>query len=204
MKRVVGFFARPHGLNGLQALLSSGEFQLVAIATHRKLPKSEDPERSQRPEYETFVQLAKSHAIPLFTVDSQEEQQALEKALLELSFDHIACISWRRLIPAHILAHALQGGVNLHRGKLPDYAGAEPIKQALQQGEHSIIISAHRLAPEIDAGEVLCECTFLIDQAIQQLTLDLQIAQIKQAITPLFGPLLLKALRLLEGVCKPS
>ncbi len=42
-KKVIAFVARQHGLNGLQALLSNPNFDVIAVATHKRLQKVKTP-----------------------------------------------------------------------------------------------------------------------------------------------------------------
>ncbi|MDP1835694.1 MAG: formyltransferase family protein [Chlamydiales bacterium] len=184
--RVVALLARTHGLNGLQALLNSTKYQVVAIATHRLLPKSESEERAERSDFAHYQTLATQHDIPLYTVDSKAEQQKLEETLLNMDYDFLASISWRRLIPLSLINHARFGGVNLHRGRLPDYPGAEPIKQALSKGDKTVVITAHILDEQIDHGRTLCVYEHPVTHQ--------DIERIKDELTSHFGPLLLQAL----------
>ena len=194
MNTVIAFLAREHGLNGLQALLNSTRYRLLALATHRLLPKSEDIHRSERVEFAEYRALTERYEIPLFTIDYTSEQQKFEEYLKQISFDLIASISWRRLIPSTILCQAKLGGVNLHRGKLPHYPGAEPIKQALLNGDSSIYISAHVLTDIIDGGRVLYDYQHIVSEELKELSLDMKIARLKQELTPYFGPLLIQAM----------
>jgi len=199
-KTVLAFLAREHGLNGLSALLESKRYEPVCVVTHRLLPLSEEPQRLQRPDFGEYQKLTAKYGIPLFSVDNKEEQELIEEALSEIPFDLIASISWRRLIPMSQIRRAAYGGVNLHRGRLPDYPGAEPIKQALLRGDKTITISAHLLAEETDAGEVLCEAVHAISLS-EWLSQAANIERIKRQITPHFGPLLIQAL---DRACSKS
>lgn len=195
--KVVGLFAREHGLNGFQTLLNSSH-EVVAVATHQRLPKNESLERSERPEFAQYVALANERNIPLFTVDSKDDQAKLEHFLLQLKYDVIASISWRRLIPMSWIEHAAYGGVNLHRGLLPNYPGAEPIKQALLNGDKSIVITAHRLDEQIDHGEILVIYEHPVHLQEGE-TLEEAINRLKVELSPHFGPLLLKAFSLMAS-----
>lgn len=183
--RVAALVAREHGLNGLEALINSEDYECVLIATHRLLPVT----REERSDYSAFVQLAERHGIPIKPVDTRGENAELGEMLQELKPDCLAAISWRRFIPREMREYARFGGVNLHRGKLPDYAGAEPVRRALEKGENSIVIAAHVIEEEIDGGEVLAEANYRIRER--------NVEAIKSEITPLFGPLLIKSLDLL-------
>ena len=200
-KTIVAFFAREHGLSGLSALIESRRYEPICVVTHQLLPQSEEPRKLQRPDFADYQKLTAKYGIPLYTVDTKKEQALVEEALSEMPFDMIASISWRRLIPIPLIARAAYGGVNLHRGRLPDYAGAEPIKQALKRGDRSVTISAHILAPEIDAGQVLCQVEHPISLS-ERLSLTANIDRIKRQLTPYFGPLLIQALDKLRSSSK--
>ena len=190
---VVGYLARDHGLNGLQALLHSERYTVVGLFTHRLFPKSEDPQRGERPEFSRYQQLCQQHDVPLWSIDSSKEVGQIGAALADLKIDLNASISWRFLIPAEHLRLASMGGVNLHRGRLPQYAGAEPVKRMLLDEVADACISAHVLDEEIDAGEVLQEVTHPLT-CDQDLPLTDQVEQVKRDLTPYFGPLLIEAL----------
>lgn len=186
--RVFAFLARSHGLSGLRALLKS--YQVIAVATHRFLPR---PLCSERPDYAEFAALSAEHGFALHSVDNRREQLLLEQSFPPC--DLIVSISWRRLIPKEILEKARIGGVNLHRGYLPDYPGAEPIKQALQAHEKRIAITAHLLEERIDAGEPLCFYRHPVNYRVEE-SLEQNVERLKEEITPHFGPLLLQSLQI--------
>ena len=55
--------------------------------------------------------------------------------------DFIVEISWRYLISQEIVKQASTLTFGVHRGKLPEYAGSEPIKQALEKNESKIVLT---------------------------------------------------------------
>ncbi len=193
MPRVLALVARDHGLAGLKTLLDSEDYTVAAIATHRHLPRSEDPARSERPEFAHYAALAAARAIPLLTVDTKHDQEEFENLCTQINYDVVLSISWRRWIPTELCARAAYGGINLHRGKLPEYAGAEPIKRALEMGDTRIKITAHVLDEEIDAGEVLATVEHPAERGANE-SVDAAVERLKREITPLFGPLLIETL----------
>jgi methionyl-tRNA formyltransferase len=110
-----------------------------------------------------------------------------------LRFELIAAISWRLLITPRELAAAPLGGVNLHRGRLPEYPGGSPLHRALENRDSSVGLTAHCLSPEIDAGEILEIVEHPVDYD-GGLDIDDHVERLKQEISPLFGPLLIRAL----------
>ncbi|MFT4553188.1 MAG: methionyl-tRNA formyltransferase [Chlamydiales bacterium] len=191
--RVLAFLARHHGFNGLEHLFKDPRFEVVAVVTHRRNPKSEDADRKERKDFCEFEMITTEHNTPLHFVDTNKEALSLGEKISTWDFDLIASISWRRLIPEEQLNQAKIAGVNLHRGKLPQYAGAEPIKQALLKKEKEIFIDAHILDKEIDNGKVLAQyCHPTSYRKVD--SLEENISRLKRELTPHFGPLLIKSI----------
>ncbi len=191
---VAGFFAREHGLSGLQALLTAKDFELTSVFTHRKKPRSEDPERGERDDFKNYESICKLHSIPLFAIDTKSENTKIFEVLEKDPPDLLAVISWRMLISKDILELPRFGGINLHRGELPRYKGGLPILRALEDGQDRICISAHLLTEEIDGGEVIEEVWHPVNY-VQTQSLAANVERLKNEINPLFGPLMLRALR---------
>lgn len=191
--KVIGFFAREHGLSGFKALLESSEYKLICVFTHRLKPKSEDPERAERIEFKEYKAMAELHQIPLYSVDNKQDAAAIDRILQSTEFDLIASISWRRLISESQLQTAKIGCVNLHRGRLPDYPGAEPIKQALDHGDQEIVITAHEMTAQIDEGHPIAFYHHPVNYQNLRSQED-NIERLKKELTPHFGPLLIQAL----------
>jgi methionyl-tRNA formyltransferase len=57
------------------------------------------------------------------------------------------------------------GSINLHSGKAPEYRGAAPAFWELYNGEREVGITIHRVAPTLDAGDILLQKTFPLDPA---------------------------------------
>ena len=191
--KVLAFLAREHGLNGLQHLLNDPRFDVIAVVTHKRNPKSEDLERKEREDFYEYQKLTTEHGTPLYFVDSNKEAFSLGEKISTWNFDLIASISWRRLIPEELLNQAKIGGVNLHRGRLPQYGGAEPIKQALLKKEKEIFIDGHILDKEIDTGKVLAQYSHPSSYK-EENSLEENISRLKKELTPHFGPLLIKSI----------
>ncbi len=64
------------------------------------------------------------------------------------------------------------GGINIHKGMLPRYAGLESIFWALYHGETEIGVSIHRLAAGIDTGDLLAQAAINVGPGDLPETLD--------------------------------
>lgn len=175
--KIAAFLAREHGLAGLKALLNEANVQITALYTHRYEPQS----RQERAEIPLYLAIAKQHHLPFQTIDSSKEMEALT-----LDADLILSISWRYRFSQKLLLSCPLGGINIHRGALPQYGGAEPIKRALQNGEKQILICAHQMIEQIDAGPVL-EYAIHDVVRIEGEGMEIAVERIKKEITPLFA-----------------
>lgn len=137
--KTVAFLARYPGFLVLRELMANPLIDLQAVYTHGLLPKAEGS--GVRPELYHFRQ--ECAGVPLFVLDAPMIQ--------EISSPLVISLSWRHKIPTK----GFVAGINIHRGELPKYAGAEPIKQALEAGEKRFAITAHKMTDEIDRGDPL-------------------------------------------------
>ena len=191
MKTVVGFLSRPHGFNVLSALIESKEYRLIKLYTHRLNPKSQDPSRSERKDYPLFQDICEKNEIPITTIDSKNDK--IEQIP---ECDFIVEVSWRYLIPQEIVRKARIGTFGIHRGKLPEYAGAEPIKQALLNNEKEVVLSAHFLASEIDSGNTIDTISYPVNFDNNS-TLEANVRRLRDEITPLFSKLTFQTFNML-------
>ncbi len=192
---IVCLFARERGLVVLKWLLSDPRFNVTALVVHSKLPKSEDCERGLRPEFPEFQKIADENGIPLYTVDTKSEAKELSCLEGVGSFHFLTTVSWRFLVPERVFSRATIAPLNMHRGKLPQYAGAEPIKQALENGDTAITLTVHEMVAELDAGEILVEKEYIIEEDSKK-SLPEKVECIKEAMLPLYPKALDEALTL--------
>lgn len=192
MKTVVGFLSRSHGFNVLQYLINSKEYKLIKLYTHSLNPKSQDPQRQKRNDFELFENICNENNIPMEIIDNKTDVIADVPEC-----DFIVEVSWRYLIPDTITKKARIGSFGIHRGKLPDYGGAEPIKQAILEEEKEIILSAHTLECVIDSGSTITSIVHPVNYD-SNLSLEGNIQKIRDDITPLFSIITDKTFKILE------
>ena len=192
MKTIVGFLSRPHGYDALSAIVKSQNYKIIKLYTHKLNPRSQDPQRSIRADYESFVKKCADNSIPLASIDSINDE------IIDFpDCDYILEISWRYMIPKNVINKARIASFGIHRGKLPDFAGAEPIKQAILNDEKKIVLSAHYLEKDIDVGDVISVIEFPVNYNDEK-DLDVNIQTIRDEITPLFSKLVFQTLNILE------
>jgi methionyl-tRNA formyltransferase len=194
MQTIVGFLSRAHGYNVLTHLGKMNEFKFLKIYTHKYNPKSQDLTKGVRKDYQLFVNECKKLSIPLVSIDSKSTE------IVDCpECDFIIEVSWRYIIPSKIVKKSKIETFGIHRGKLPNYAGSEPIKQALQNNEKEIILSAHKLEPKIDSGDVITTSTYHLTDYSTKKNTENRIQEIRDAITPLFSIVVLNAIKILNN-----
>ena len=181
MITIVGFLSRPHGYNALCGIIDNPNYKLLKVFTHKLKPKSEDSSRSERKDYILFKQICRKNNIPLEAIDSNS--QIINNVP---QCDFIVEISWRYLISQEIVKQASTLTFGVHRGKLPEYAGSEPIKQALEKNESKIVLSSHHLAEEIDSGGTINTISHLVNYDNSK-SLDVNVQRLRNEITPMFS-----------------
>ena len=187
MTTVVGFLSREHGLNVLQTLIKNNNYKIITVFTHKFNPKSQDETRGVRKDFQKFVELCKQEKIELIDIDSKNSEIKCPNC------DFIVEVSWRYLISPETVKKAKVLAFGIHRGRLPDYAGPEPIKQALENNEEEIIISGHRLDSKIDAGEVIITRNYKVNYK-SKISFEKNIQFIREQITPIFSEIALEIL----------
>ena len=174
--------ARSHGLAALRALV--GAKHEIALVTPRYEPGSV----VERLDLLLFVKVGQT------TTDLRIAEGNAEVTIREAcrGADLLVSVNWRHKVPSDILALPKYGGVNLHRGRLPEYAGARPVERAIAAGETLAYLTAHHMTDVIDGGPVLVEAAVTCRSGPDavQATID--------AMEPYVGPLLMEALAMIE------
>ena len=190
--RAVALLARVPGLEVLRgALIGNPQVELVAVFTHGRRPKAEGS--GARPELAEYRQACAGARVPLHVLDGPQARD-LENHLPDEELDLLLSLSWRYILPKPVLDRARIAAINLHRGALPAYGGAEPVRRAIEAGERRVAVTAHRMVEAVDAGPVLAEAWLDIDPLPAGRTAAGYAEDIKGRLVPLYAPLARKAI----------
>lgn len=171
---VVAFLAGPSGVALLEHMLRSERYIVDVVFTHATIPTG--PSKGQiRPELDTIAGLCRTAITPLLTGGGPY--------ICGKNLDLVVSCSWRKKIPMWFINNTKHGGINLHRGDLPGYPGAEPVRRMIEAGEPEAVITAHKMTDVIDGGEILAKA---------KITMPLggDAEHVKERILPLYVPLL--------------
>lgn len=191
-ENIIAFLSRAHGLEVLKSILASSNYNIIQLYTHKLNPKSQDSSRNQRQDYYLYEEICLQNKIPLFTIDDKNDE--IKDCP---TCDFIIEVSWRYIIPSYVTKKAKIGAFGIHRGKLPDYAGAEPIKQALQNNEKIIIISAHYLDDIIDDGDTIFSLSHPVNYNVNY-NIEYNVQKLRDETTPLFSKIAMKTFEILK------
>ena len=182
----IALLARPPGLRVLRdALLDNPKVRLTRVFTHGRLPSAEGG--GTRGELEAYRTLCEGAGVPLTVLDLPEAR-SLQDHLPEGRIDLLVSLSWRCLVSPQVLARIGTAAINLHRGALPAYAGAEPVRRALKAGETRVAITAHGMVEAVDAGPVLGVVWLDVERSASD-SLECLTERTKTRLEPLYAPL---------------
>ena len=194
--RTGALLGRDTGLAVLQdALLDNNRIALLGVMTHGKLPKAEGG--GPRPEMATYKAICSDRGIPLHILDFPEALKVED--YLPDKLDLMVVLAWRFIIRPAALEKLGIGGINLHRGELPKYAGAEPVRRAIEAGEVRTAITAHRLAEGIDTGAEIARVWLDIPSALPHMSSADQAERVKTRLLSLYAPLARLAIEAIDA-----
>ena len=194
--RTVALLGRDGGLALLRdGLLRNDLVELVGVITHGKLPKAEGG--GVRPELPAYESVCAESNLPLTVLDGSQAKQLEDH--LPNDLDLLVVLSWRFILtPAAFEAPRL-GALNLHRGALPEFAGAEPVRRAIEAGESRTAITAHKMVGEVDMGPEIAR-VWLDLPPMPPGTESAEYAEvIKKKLLSLYGPLARTAINALAA-----
>jgi methionyl-tRNA formyltransferase len=154
-------------LERLYKMHSAGKIKLAGILTNADAPKG----RKGNPE-PTEIALAADElsskltekALPLPVVFKPEKlDAAFREAVAALKPDLLISFAYGKIFGPKFLELFPRGGINIHPSLLPKYRGPSPITAAILHRERETGISIQKLAKEMDAGDILLQEKFALN-----------------------------------------
>ena len=135
---------RMHGLYGPWGLVRQGFRFIIARLRGRSI-----------------AALAGSAGVAILPTRSVNALEYIEE-VRAIAPDVIVSVAAPEVFKSQILDLPRLGCINIHSGRLPTYRGMLPTFWQMQQGERTVTMTVHRMAPKLDAGDVLATDTFSI------------------------------------------
>ena len=146
------FFGTPQfAVPTLEALLTTPEFQVVAVVTQPDKRRGRGSELSPS----AVKSVAQAHPVPVWQPKSvKKDAETLEK-LEATEADVFVVVAYGQILSQTILEMPKFGCVNVHGSLLPHYRGAAPIQWCLYHGETETGITTMLMDAGMDTGAML-------------------------------------------------
>jgi methionyl-tRNA formyltransferase len=144
-------------VRSLQALLSCGRHDVVAVVTRPDAPAG----RGRRPTRSPVGALADDVGLEVLTPHRPSEPDFLAR-LSALAPDCCPVVGYGALVPRAALDIPRHGWVNLHFSLLPAWRGAAPVQAAIRHGDEITGASTFALEEGLDTGPVYGTVTEVI------------------------------------------
>lgn len=146
--------------------------------------------RGRTVKYSPVKQEALNAGIPVLQPELLRAPEAVEE-LKALAPDLIVVAAYSQLLPQSVLDMAPYGCINIHPSLLPKYRGAAPLRGAIFAGDPVTGVTIMKMAPELDAGDILLQEEMEMDPKETVTSLTPKVAE-------LGGQMLVKVIDLLE------
>lgn len=166
------------GCAGIEALLKNG-FEIAAVFTHKDNP-------NENIWFDSVANTASGKGIPVYAPENINHPIWVQK-IKALKPDIIFSFYYRDLVKKEILDIPKFGCLNLHGSLLPKYRGRVPINWALINGEKETGVTLHYMLEKADAGDIVGQEKFAIEDCDTAKTLHLKA---KEATTTILNKLL--------------
>jgi methionyl-tRNA formyltransferase len=139
-------------LPSLRVLAEAPEVALVGVVAQPARPAG----RRRRPQPCPVAQEAARRGLPLLTPERIGEEATLA-VLRDWGTELAIVCAYGQIFPAALLELPRLGCYNLHFSLLPRWRGASPVQAALLAGDATTGVSLQRMAPALDAGDLVAE-----------------------------------------------
>ncbi len=142
-------------------LLRKGLFAFLRESWHRHGPLflwqrvSELIRRTCRGRGASLRETCAAYKIPCHCVPDHNGRESLD--IIRGLGPDVLLTANTRIIGAPVIGLARTAALNVHTGKLPEYAGLDSIFWALYHGENQIGVTVHYLTRELDGGDILLQ-----------------------------------------------
>jgi len=140
------------------SILIENKLNLIGVFTQPPRKKN----RGMLVEESAVHQIAKKNNIEIYypsTIDEKVIEQTKS-----LKPDLIIVVAYGMILPTSFINIPKYGCINIHVSLLPRWRGAAPIEHALLAGDNKTGISIINITSKLDAGDILMQESFLIDQ----------------------------------------
>lgn len=190
----IAFFATPDiALNSFKYFINSQDFEVLALVTQPPKPACRGKKVIER----KIKTIALQNNIEVFEPQKiSKEEENIEK-LKKLNLDFFVTFAFGQILSQEVIDIPKHGTINLHASLLPKYRGANPICEAILNGDKKTGITTMKTVLELDAGDICLQEEIELDEKIN-------VIELMEKISDLSPSLLDKTLKgLINGEIKP-
>ena len=141
----------------LAALAEHPLISVLGVVTQPDRPQGRDL-RLQAP---PVKRAAHERGLPVYQ-PARARDPGFVAELAALAPDLVVVAAYGQILPASILELPTHGCLNLHTSLLPRYRGAAPIQWAILNGDTTTGVTLMRINEQLDAGDIVSQCTLPI------------------------------------------
>jgi methionyl-tRNA formyltransferase len=153
-------------------LLPQG-YEIITVITRPDKPAG----RGREVSYSPVKQTALAHGISVWQPGSFKKPENSE-ALAAYHADLYIVAAFGQILPQTVLDQPRYGTLNIHASLLPKYRGADPIAEAILQGEHETGVTIMLLDAGVDTGPILLKRSIPIEDNDTTGTLTMKLASL--------------------------
>ncbi|MFL2544157.1 MAG: methionyl-tRNA formyltransferase [Alphaproteobacteria bacterium] len=167
-------------------ILIENKLNLVGVFTQPPRKKN----RGMQVEESAVHQIAKKNNIEIYYPSAID--QTVIQQIKRLEPDLIIVVAYGIILPASFINIPKYGCINIHVSLLPRWRGAAPIEHALLAGDNKTGISIININSKLDAGDILMQESFLLDQNMYSDDLTLKLTNLGKKAMIKILPLIFK------------
>jgi len=126
-----------------------GAFPVTAVLTNPDRPVG----RGKQPVATPVKRKALALDLPVLQPQSVDAQ--FQEQLRAYNPELLVVVAFGRIFSREFLEFFPRGGINLHASLLPRYRGPSPVTAVILSGEKQTGVTVQKLAPKMDAGDIL-------------------------------------------------
>lgn len=162
------FLATPDiTLKTFEFFINSKDYEVLALVTQR----AKEEKRGKKIVERNITKMAKSYSIPVFEPDKISKDENVIAKLKALKPDFFVTFAYGQLLSEAVINIPSIATINLHASLLPQYRGANPIAQAIIDGQAKTGITTMKTVLALDAGDICLQEEIEISESMNVIEL---------------------------------
>lgn len=157
------FFATPDiAIESFEYFIKSDDYEVSALVTQPPKPSNRGKKIVER----KIKTIARENSIDVFEPQKISKEPEIIEKLKQYECDFFITFAFGQILSQEVIDIPKYGTINLHASLLPLYRGANPICEAILNGETKTGITTMKTALELDAGDICLQQEINLDEEI--------------------------------------